>query len=183
MVIYDAGKNFVSTEFKQLANIMAIVTKEMPVEAHNSVRLVERYHIPLRQVYEIIQDKLKDKKINKEMILQMAVKAVNNIAGPNRIVPILLVFGVYLQLTDMDPLSLLITKRAEAVRVVMKEVRCLYTERQVKDTLAIYNSPDTKLTLGLLLQSEVQIWHEKGRWAGLYKLIVTNSEIYTINML
>ncbi len=85
------------------------------------------------------------------MILQIAVKAVNNIAGPNRIVPILLVFGAYLQLTEIDPLSLLITKRAEAVRVVMKEVRRLHVERQVKDMLAIHNSPNTKLTLGLPL--------------------------------
>jgi hypothetical protein len=151
MVIHDAGKNFVLTEFKQLANTMAIATKEVPVEAYNSVRLVEQYHAPLRRAYEIIQDELKDKNTNKEMILQMAVKAVNNTAGPNGIVPILLVFGAYPQLTDMDPLSLSITKRAEAVRIAMKEVRRLHAERQVKDMLAIRNSPDTKLTLGLPL--------------------------------
>jgi len=54
MVVHDTGKNFVSTEFKQLANSMAIEIKEVPVEAHNSVGLVERYHAPLRRVYEII---------------------------------------------------------------------------------------------------------------------------------
>jgi len=47
MVVYNTRKNFVSTEFKQLANSMVIEIKEVLVEAHNSVSLVERYHIPL----------------------------------------------------------------------------------------------------------------------------------------
>jgi len=51
----------------------------------------------------------------------------------------------------MDPLSLSVTKRAEAIRVATKEVRRLYTERRVKDALAIRNGPDTKITLNLLL--------------------------------
>jgi hypothetical protein len=48
---------------------MAIKVKEVLVEAYNSVGQVERYYTPLRHVYKIIQDKLKDKHINKEMIL------------------------------------------------------------------------------------------------------------------
>ena len=81
----------------------------------------------------------------------MAVKAVNDLAGPNRIVLTLLVFGVYPQLTKMDPLSLSVTKRTEAIYTVTKEVRRLYIERQVKNIFAIYNSPDTKITLDLPL--------------------------------
>ena len=60
-------------------------------------------------------DKLKDKYINKEIILQIAVKAINNLVGPNRIIPTLLVFGIYPQLTKMDPLFLSVTKRTEAI--------------------------------------------------------------------
>jgi hypothetical protein len=74
---------------------MAIRTKEMPIEAHNSMGKVERYHAPLQQAYEIIHDKIGSKQIDKEMILQMAIKAVNDTAGPNEIVPALLVFGAY----------------------------------------------------------------------------------------
>jgi hypothetical protein len=59
-----------------LANLIAIEVKEVPVEAYNSVGQVERYHAPLRRVYEIIQDKLKNEQINKEIMLQMAVKAM-----------------------------------------------------------------------------------------------------------
>ena len=81
----------------------------------------------------------------------MAVKAINNLVGPNGIIPTLLVFGVYLWLTEIDPLSLSITKRTEAICVVIKEVCYLYVERQVKDILAIRNSPNTKITLNLPL--------------------------------
>jgi hypothetical protein len=59
----------------------------------------------------------------------MAVKAVNDLVGPNRIIPTLLVFSVYPQLTKIDPLSLSVTKRIEAIRAATKEVRRLYAER------------------------------------------------------
>ena len=49
--------------------------------------------MPLRRVYEIISSELKG--ASKELTLQMAVKAVNNSTGPDRLVPILLVFGAY----------------------------------------------------------------------------------------
>ena len=59
----------------------------------------------------------------------MAVKAINDLVGPNRIIPTLLVFSVYLRLTKIDPLSLSVTKRIEAIRAVTKKVRHLYAER------------------------------------------------------
>jgi hypothetical protein len=130
---------------------MAIEVKEVTIKAHNSVGQVERYHTPLRRAYEIIQDELKDEHIDKEIMLQMTVKAINDSAGPNSIVPTLLVFGAYPRLTKLDPPSPLVTKRAKAIRAATKEVRRLYAERRVKDALAIRNSPDTKNTLDLPL--------------------------------
>jgi di/tripeptidase len=121
--VHNAGKNFTATEFKQLASSMLIKVKEVPVEAHNSVRLVERYHAPLRRAYEILKAELKDKHINKKMILQMAVKAVNDSAGPDGIVPTLLVFGSYPRMTEIDAPSPTIAKRAEAIQAATKEVR------------------------------------------------------------
>jgi hypothetical protein len=182
MIVHDAGKNFVSTEFKQLARLMAIIVKEVPVEAHNSIGLVERYHGPLRRSYEIICEELKDEHIDKDMILQMAVKAVNDSAGPNGLVPTLLVFGAYPRLTEMDPPSPSVTKRAEAIRAATKEVRRLHAERQVQDAIAMRNGPDTRVTLDLPLQSNVRVWREKDGWKGPYKLLATNGETCTIDM-
>jgi hypothetical protein len=46
---------------------MAIKVKEVPIKAHNSIRKVERYYMPLRHVYKIISLKLKG--VSKELTL------------------------------------------------------------------------------------------------------------------
>ncbi|KAJ5904893.1 uncharacterized protein N7473_001809 [Penicillium subrubescens] len=181
-VVHDAGKNFTSTEFKQLASSMSIKVKEVPVEAHNSVGKVERYHAPLRRAYEILREELKNENIDREMILQMAVKAVNDSAGPDGIVPTLLVFGAYPRMTEMDPPSPSVVKRAEAIRAATKEVRRLHAERQVNDALAMRNGPNITTTLDLPLQSDVRVWREKGGWKGPYKLLAMDGEICTVDM-
>ena len=65
LITYDARKNFVSKEFKQYATIIGISIKGVPVKAHNSIRMVERYYSPLHRAYQIIITEIP--KINKEM--------------------------------------------------------------------------------------------------------------------
>ena len=65
LITHDARKNFISKKFKQYATIMGISIKGVPVKAHNSIRIVERYHSLLRRAYQIIITKIP--KINKEM--------------------------------------------------------------------------------------------------------------------
>jgi len=72
---------------------MAIKVKEVPVKAYNSIRKVERYYALLCRAYKIISLELED--ASKELTLQMAVKAINDSAGPDRLVPMLLVFSAY----------------------------------------------------------------------------------------
>ncbi|PMD55505.1 uncharacterized protein K444DRAFT_645699 [Hyaloscypha bicolor E] len=76
--------NFALGEFKQYALSLDIDTKEVPVEAHKSVGKVERYHGPLCRVYEILTTELLA--TNKDVILQMAVNAINDSAGPDGII-------------------------------------------------------------------------------------------------
>ena len=72
---------------------MAIEVKEVPVKAHNSVGKVEWYYMLLCCAYKIISSELKG--ASEELTLQIAVKAVNDSAGPNGLIPILLVFSAY----------------------------------------------------------------------------------------
>ena len=55
----------------------------------------------------------------------MAVKAINNLAKLDGIVSTLLVFGAYPQITKIDTLLLSVTKRAKAICITIKKVRCL----------------------------------------------------------
>ncbi len=95
----NAGKNFVSHEFEQFASSMAITTRNVSVKAYWSIGIMERYHIILRKAYRIIVD---EGITQKETMLQMAVKSVNDTAGPNGLVFTLLVFGAYPRMHSMD---------------------------------------------------------------------------------
>ena len=52
----------------------------------------------------------------------MAVKAVNNTASPNGLVPTLLVYGAYLRISKLDPPALSVTERAAVIRKAMAEI-------------------------------------------------------------
>ena len=52
----------------------------------------------------------------------MAVKAINDTAGPNRLVPTLLVYGAYPRISKLDPPALSIMERAAIIRKAMAEI-------------------------------------------------------------
>jgi hypothetical protein len=92
---------------------MAISVKEVPIEAHNSIGKVERYHAILRHAYKILR--AEDRVLTKEAALQIVVQVINDTAGLNGIVPTLLVFSAYPRMTDNSPPSSTIRERALVV--------------------------------------------------------------------
>jgi hypothetical protein len=79
----------------------------------------------------------------------MAVKTINDSAGPDGIISILLVFNVYPRIIENSVPSLIIIKRAKTICKTTKEVRRFYAERQVIDALVIRNGPNIAITLEL----------------------------------
>ena len=100
---------------------MAIKIKQVLVEAYNSVSKVERYYTPLRRAFKVIRNDLRGS-VSDEDILQIAVKAVNDIAGPNSIILTLLVFSAYPRMTKDSPISLSVTIRAKAIYKATREI-------------------------------------------------------------
>jgi len=47
LITIDAGKNFVSKEFKHYAATIGVTIKLVLVELHNFIRMVERYYSSL----------------------------------------------------------------------------------------------------------------------------------------
>jgi hypothetical protein len=169
IITHDAGTNFASNEFRSEARMMGITCKQIPTEAHWSIGKLERYHTPLRRAYDILRAELAGT-TNDDAILQMAVKAVNDTAGPDGLVPTLLVFGAYPRITTESPPSPATVKRGEAIQKAMKALRRAHAERQVNDALNTRNGPTTEDILSLPLQSEVIVWREKDGWHGPYKV-------------
>jgi hypothetical protein len=170
----DAGTNFVGNEFVNNARILAIEIEEIPVKAHHLIGKVERYHGPIRRAFEIITADL-DNDVISDNALQMAVKAVKDTAGPNGLVPTLLLFETYPRLSLSLPPFPSITARAAAVRKAMAEVRKLKAERQMAEVFATRNGPSVAEIAQLPLQNEVRIWRKNGGWAGPFKLIAHNN--------
>ncbi|EED23143.1 hypothetical protein TSTA_065960 [Talaromyces stipitatus ATCC 10500] len=123
LVIIDARKTFISREFSQSTSAVGTIIK------------TELLDLP------------------KDAALQMAVKAINDIAGSDGLVPTLLVFGAY-------------------PRMAMTEVQ---------DALNTCNGPASTAVHLLPINSDVRVWREgntgyAGEWKGPYKLLSVEGE-------
>jgi hypothetical protein len=58
----------------------------------------------------------------------MAIKAVNNTAGLDRLVPTLLVYRAYLRISNLDPPALSITEQTAAIRKAIIEIVKLWAK-------------------------------------------------------
>ena len=87
----------------------------------------------------------------------MAVKAINDTASPNGLVPTLLVYGAYLRISKLDPPALSVTDRAAIIRKAMAEIVKLRAKQTVNNALHYRNGPNTTLVYNLPLNSKVLI--------------------------
>jgi hypothetical protein len=178
-IVADAGKNFVSKEFGQIASTVGTKLKIVPVELHNLISITKRYHGPLRRAYQILEKELKG--THKDMLLQMALKALNDSVGPDGLVPTLLVFGAYPRMSKYDAPSPSIAERAAAIKKAMTEVKKLRSERLVQDAIHSRNGPSTLAIHDLPLNSLVLVTREIGighakMWRGPHTLVGMDGE-------
>jgi len=87
----------------------------------------------------------------------MAVKAINNTAGPNGLVPTLLVYGAYLRISKLDPPAPSVIDWAAIIWKAMAEVVKLRAKQTVNNALHYRNGPNTTLVYNLPLNSKVLI--------------------------
>ena len=127
------------------------------------------YHTVLRRAFSIITAEIPD--ASRDVVLQITVKAVNDTAGPDGLVPTLLVFGAYPRMTVLDPPAPSITQRATAIQKAMTEIAKLKAQRQVTDALRTRNGPDTTAIHELQVNSKVLVWRESSKWEGPFTLL------------
>ncbi|KAK6224925.1 hypothetical protein QIS74_03252 [Colletotrichum tabaci] len=180
-IVHDPGTNFASAEFRNHAEIMGISCDEMPVEAHWAVGKVERAHAPLRRTYDILHHEI-GHNTDEETILQMAVKALNDTAGPHGIVPTLLVFGTYPRINKDSPPSPDIVRRAEAIQKAMKMLQGIRAEVEINRAINTRNGPNIQKVLSLPIQSEVLVWRENKGWTGPYEIQGIDGYTVTVKM-
>lgn len=179
---HDAGTNFAAEMFRIEAKMIGVTCVQVPVEAHQSIGKVERYHAPLRRAFEIITLELDQ--TPKEVRLQMAVKACNDTMGPDGYVPTLLVFGAYPRMTYDSPPSATTMARAKASNRAMIELRKLVAQRKVRDAVNTRNGPNTAdmLPANCAIGDEVLVYREPGKWTGPYKVLGVGDADVTVDM-
>jgi hypothetical protein len=96
----------------------------------------------------------------------MAVKAVNDTAGPDGFVLTLLVFGAYPRMSMLDPPALTITQQATTVHKAIEEVAKIRAKRQVNNALNQRNSLSAEAIHDLPLNSDVLVWREGNTGSG-----------------
>jgi hypothetical protein len=79
---------------------ISIELRATGTESHNSLRQGETYHSILRHVYNKVS--LTHPDLPSELMLALAVKAMNDTAGPHGLVPSLLLFGVLPRITGEE---------------------------------------------------------------------------------
>jgi hypothetical protein len=87
----------------------------------------------------------------------MAVKAINNTAGPNGLVPTLLVYRAYLRISKLDPPTLSVTDQAAVIQKAVAEIVKLRAKQTINNALYHRNGPNTTLVHNLPLNSKVLI--------------------------
>ena len=87
----------------------------------------------------------------------MAVKAVNNTASPNGLVPTLLVYRAYPRITNLGPPAPSITERVAIIRKAMAEIVKLRAKQTINNALYYCNGPNITLVYNLPLNSKVLI--------------------------
>ena len=93
----DQGTQFQSQRWRTLLLMAGIKQKSSGVQSHNALGVGETYHSFLRQIYRKVHHATPG--ISPQNALMLAIKAMNDSAGPQGLVPTLLIFGVVPRIT------------------------------------------------------------------------------------
>jgi hypothetical protein len=104
-ILADQGSVFCSEEFKSNCAVHEIELRSTGTESHSSLGAGERYHDPLRRVYQKLS--LENRYVPRESLLQASVYAMSSTMGPEGLIPALLVFGMIPRLPSPCMLPLL----------------------------------------------------------------------------
>ena len=98
-IVVDEGSRFRKV-FAELTTLHDIRFEKSGIQSHNSLGVGERYHKPLRDTY--LKLKLGHPLVQRQLILALAIKAMNDTLGPERHVPSSLVFGEFPSLRTFE---------------------------------------------------------------------------------
>ena len=97
----DQESAFTSREFNELTRKNGIESQLSGIQSHNAIGPGERYHQPLRRIFNCIVEDAPN--IDHHLALQLAIKSMNDTMGPDGNVPSLLGFGFLPRFPPIPP--------------------------------------------------------------------------------
>lgn len=88
----DQERSFLSGEFRAEAQFKGVELQFSGIESHKAIRPGEAFHYPLRRIYTKLREE--HQKVTKEFTLRLAIKAINDTAGPFGLSHNILVYGI-----------------------------------------------------------------------------------------
>jgi hypothetical protein len=119
---------------------MDIETKKIPVEVYHNISKIKCYHMLLWRAYNILIKELLD--MDRNILLQIIIKTINNTTSLNGLILILLIWGIYLKINRDSALVLSIKKRNIIYQYTKIKLEKMKTKRQINNTLGIRNGPN-----------------------------------------
>lgn len=173
----DRETAFVSDEFRQNAKDTGINLQLSGIEAHNSIGKGERYHYPLRRIYETVEKE--HPRLRGKSTLRLAIKAINDTMGPNGLIPSLLVFGTLPRFPGIEASHPNQRERFQALKTARAEMEAIVAETRIQKALRSKLPPATKY---LILPGDlVRVFRERsGRWEGPFTVTKVSKKIISV---
>jgi hypothetical protein len=129
----DQGAQFTSPRWKELTDSIGIELVLSGVESHNSIGLGERYHGPLRRIYQKVRFDFQD--LQTDVALRISVKAMNDTMNYDGLVPSLLVFGIMPRYPGIRTELPAQAERMRALDVARTEMETITCELRLRKAL------------------------------------------------
>jgi hypothetical protein len=128
----------------------------MLIKTYWAIGKIERAYRPLRRTYDIFREEL-DVRTDNKSILQIAVKALNNIARPNGLILTFFVFRAYLRINKDSPPFLALIQKAATVQKAIKMLQKNRAKVKINCAIKARNRPSSHDVFTLFFRSEVLV--------------------------
>ena len=155
----DLGSAFNSEKWRRYTNTCGMQLLLSGAQSHNSLGIGERYHEPLRRIFRKIS--IDYPHIDPQLLLKIAVKAMNDTMGESGLVPSLLVFGTIPRFPIISTDFPSQKERMEALSKAQMEMNSIVAERRVLAALTRNIPPAGKYTY--ILGEEVLVYSESNK--------------------
>ena len=165
----DQERSFVREQFASNCNSQGINMIVSGIDSHHSLGSGESFHRHLRRVFQSVR--ASHPTIDKKHALRLAIKAINDTAGPHGLVPSVLVFGS-MPAFPLAPKNMHSqAERYKALATARKEMANIVAQRRVNDALRRKFPPAT--AYHIKSGDQVRVYREKTRtWDGPFLSLI-----------